>query len=592
MPIQKSLLSILFLLIPYYIYADSVSESRALQVAEQFFSTASKHAMHQKMRARFTSETMKLVATSETRSQAIAPAFYIFTPESGNGFVIVSGEDAVSPILAYSYTSQFQTQDMPENIRQWFQARRSEIMDIRRKNTMPTEQVKHEWQDPRAIRQLDGSKHFTRAAGTRGSGTTLHTALWDQGYPYNQECPMSRGEHCLTGCTATAISIVMRYHEYPDYGIGTTSSYKTETQGIDVASRNLSGHHYNWDLMPEDFRAGSSEEANRQVAMLMADVGAAIHADYTNEWTSAAYELPPLISHFGYNSGMTYQFRNGTSDGEWFDMIAREIDNDRPVLYLSASKHAFVIEGYDNQYNLQVNWGWSGYCNGAYNMNNLVCDGGDFSDGHEAVIGFTGGNGHSHGTNNTQGQFIQYFGNNSASYDDNTVRLQVEINNNTATEYVGQIEVDLYSKDGSFKKQCYSELVWQPMYSKCMLEITFPNPRELLEVGDYYELGSITQDFTFLADVFHTVPAFDPKAIDEATSITFNQSSRTIQVNTKPGVSITLSTLDGKAISGAIQQQSATSFDILTRRIPGQEFLLILTRRNERKEVKLSVKAF
>ena len=46
-------------------------------------------------------------------------AFYVFNFSTPHGFVIVSGNDAVSPILAYSTESSFETEHIPANLSWW-----------------------------------------------------------------------------------------------------------------------------------------------------------------------------------------------------------------------------------------------------------------------------------------------------------------------------------------------------------------------------------------------------------------------------------------------------------------------------------------
>ena len=45
--------------------------------------------------------------------------FYIFAGTNGKGFVIISADDCVMPILGYSATSTFATENMPANVKGW-----------------------------------------------------------------------------------------------------------------------------------------------------------------------------------------------------------------------------------------------------------------------------------------------------------------------------------------------------------------------------------------------------------------------------------------------------------------------------------------
>ena len=51
------------------------------------------------------------------------------------------------------------------------------------------------------------------------------TAKWDQLSPYNKFCPMINNVRTVTGCVATAMAILMRYHQWPDAGTGTLPAY-------------------------------------------------------------------------------------------------------------------------------------------------------------------------------------------------------------------------------------------------------------------------------------------------------------------------------------------------------------------------------
>ena len=47
--------------------------------------------------------------------------FYTFVGSNGKGFVLVSGDDCVVPILGYSATETFSVKGMPSNIRGWLE---------------------------------------------------------------------------------------------------------------------------------------------------------------------------------------------------------------------------------------------------------------------------------------------------------------------------------------------------------------------------------------------------------------------------------------------------------------------------------------
>lgn len=343
---MTTLFLLLFLMIPAMLSADNVSKEEAQTIAEQFFASKSTRSNYApSLRMIWDGETV--ITRTET-----APAFYVFNNESDGGFVIVSGDNnTVSPILGYSFEHKFNAENMPENLRNWMSGLRKEINEERaNKVTLSSKSnwANYEYNDKQPIKLLE-------------------TALWDQMSPYNSKLPLGY----VTGCPATAISIVMRYHKWPEKGIGTIPSSNENIGDIKL------GHTYDWDNMPLDY-TGATEEQNEQVGILMRDVGALIRTQYGQGTAGAKPEetLPQLLPiYMRYNkSTIKSIFKKDFSEEEWHSIMQKEIDEERPILYggySSGGGHQFVIDGYaaDNYYH--VNWGWSGVSNGYYLLSSM-----------------------------------------------------------------------------------------------------------------------------------------------------------------------------------------------------------------------------
>ncbi len=54
---------------------------------------------------------------SGLRSVSSDPYYYIYNVGEGDGFVMVSGDDRVAPVLGYSLSGSFDPGDMPSNMR-------------------------------------------------------------------------------------------------------------------------------------------------------------------------------------------------------------------------------------------------------------------------------------------------------------------------------------------------------------------------------------------------------------------------------------------------------------------------------------------
>ena len=57
----------------------------------------------------------------------IGADYYIYTPDQGNGFVIVAGDDVAFPLLGYSFTDPFSADHMPLPMRTWLQGYQKEL---------------------------------------------------------------------------------------------------------------------------------------------------------------------------------------------------------------------------------------------------------------------------------------------------------------------------------------------------------------------------------------------------------------------------------------------------------------------------------
>lgn len=337
-------LAALFSLISGDAVAAPVKPERAREAALNFFGAAAATSSLRADRPRL--EMVWDGETTATRS-ASDPAFFVYNRTDAPGFVIISGDDRFPSLLGYSFENSFRTEAMPDNMRWWFSAWRSMILRVRSDADAPVK-----WD-----------------AATRAGETErlLRTADWDQGPPYNNDCPLYGGRRTLTGCVQTAAAIVVKYHRWPDRISGTAPSYTTRTLGLTVPSRML--RDYDYDLLPDSYASGYSAAEAVEVARLMADLGVMCEADYGLDGTAAYTEnlCKAMVTYMRYDKQATIERRNGYTEWEWNRMMKSEIDAGRPVLYAGddgTAGHQFVLDGYSDRNLFHFNWGWSGYGNG------------------------------------------------------------------------------------------------------------------------------------------------------------------------------------------------------------------------------------
>ena len=345
-------------------FAQDVSRSEALQYAREFFSDTPSAAL----------------TIAWTGSDTDKPAFYVITREGG-GFLILSGSRLTSPVVGYSRTGSFKTEGMPEHMRAWFGEFETDLGNVRRMKLQPERNTLARW-DNLGVRTKAGEGELI-----------IESALWDQGYPYNNKCIMDNGTKVITGCVATAMAITLRHNKYPPHGYGQLSGYRTSNGLYHVTGFSIEDHYYDWDNMPLKVTRSITQEQIDQIAQLMFDCGVMIQMDYSPSGSGAVSMYMPSVmaEHFHYSAEALLYRKSMYKPREWFNLIKSELDKDRLVFYSAHDAngqggHAFVIDGYDANGLLHVNWGWSGDGNAFYDLDMNVSTY-RFSESHGAVLG-------------------------------------------------------------------------------------------------------------------------------------------------------------------------------------------------------------
>lgn len=302
---------------------------------------------------------------------------YLFTAVDGEGFVLLSADDCVFPLLGYSETETFVTEGMPCNLSAWIEGYQREIASVKALGGLVSSEVTAAWEQ-----LLSGKEPKSRTEGSFVA--PLLTSRWNQPEPYNNMCPFdsAANKHALTGCVATATAQVMRFWGHPAQGRG---SYSYKSSRYDTLSVNYDSSFYDWDNMPDVVRGWSSQQEINAVAKLCYEVGVSMNMNYGVDG-SGAYEQSggmlkrrsaelALENHFGYNPGMYTDFKERYSDADWDTIISTELEAGHPIIYTgssSAGGHAFVIDGYNAEGLFHVNWGWGGTSNGYFTLNHLA----------------------------------------------------------------------------------------------------------------------------------------------------------------------------------------------------------------------------
>ena len=237
----------------------------------------------------------------------------------------------------------------------------------------------------------------------------LLTSTWGQRAPYNFMCPLKKPapwggyqpeeQHCLVGCVAVAMGQIMRYHQWPVRGEGTNSVvYPVLSTNANKFSADFSEADYDWENMLDDYSGNYNEAQGKAVAHLLyhCAVASRMLFEQTFSFSTNFTAGDALAKYFHYDGErMKTRFRSAYSREKWMDMIREELSQGRPIFYEAISinlaeginAHSFVIDGYNAEGLVHVNWGWYGHENGYYDIDLLDPPGYRYNSYQDMIVG-------------------------------------------------------------------------------------------------------------------------------------------------------------------------------------------------------------
>lgn len=333
--------------------AEQISVSQAASIAEKYLGEAVN-----------VGQNLAPAKMKGLQMSAESPEYYVFNTDGNKGFVIISGDDELTELVGYSNEGEFRSENAPENLRAWLDGYAAFVRSVR-----------------------DGGSKPMRASVNNATPVVepLVTTRWNQGEPYNLLCPYdsSVGVTCPTGCAATSMAQLINYHEWPVQGKG-SKSYNSSYGRLTV---DFSKSVYDWANMKDRYESYYDENKNivnewtdteaNAVAKLMYDCGVALEMTYGPYSSGAAdTEMPlALCNYFNYHADLIT--RDGHTVDEFLARIKEELDNSRPLVFNgqgSGGGHSYIVDGYDSNDYLHVNWGWGGISDGYFNVSYMNPD--------------------------------------------------------------------------------------------------------------------------------------------------------------------------------------------------------------------------
>jgi len=306
-----------------------------------------------------------------TRAATQSPEFYVFNKQNG-GFVIISGENSLRPVLGHSDNGTFpEYSQLPDNIKWWMDCLAASVSGMRKENIVPDEKTLRQWDN-------------IGVAQTRGEYATvcLNTVQWTQRSPFNNQMPYLGGNQCISGCVPTAIAEIMCYYGWPTKATDSVDTYSVNYQNygtVQYGGYDL-GTVYDWKAIQSAVDTDAANELSdtekANMSQLIKDIGMSVKAAWGTGSTSAvtSYIYKYICGPFDYNPYTQETHRRFYSDTQWSNLLKAEINAGHPILYDgcelgsdgNTSGHCFVIDGYDSDNNFHINFGWGAWANGYF----------------------------------------------------------------------------------------------------------------------------------------------------------------------------------------------------------------------------------
>lgn len=355
---------LLFGLLPLFIFAVPINIKTARKVAESRIDRAGK--------------TNEIFIKNITAFNEAGTTYFYTVELIPEGYIIVSADDNLPPIIAYSYQDNIEPTGKLFDILKHDISKRLANIEIVPENVIKNR--KKQWAElVQGTYKRDIQVEQWPPAGTTSTGGWLETN-WTQTSPYNQQCPIDpvTSSRSYTGCPATAMAQILNYHR-------TTNN--TYFDNSDDYYHNYAGRKF-WiddDYADNGFPSfpqlntyldtlnahyqNNVSLTNQDKAALSFACGVAASQVYTSEGsgTFSVSQAFDSYQRFGcYTSELLYE-----SDTNLYSRLAQNMKDSLPAHLALVDEawstgHNVVVDGYNSDNYFHVNFGWGGTYNSWY----------------------------------------------------------------------------------------------------------------------------------------------------------------------------------------------------------------------------------
>ncbi len=296
------------------------------------------------------------------------------------GYIVISGDDELPPVLAYSTTSTFNDSSNQDNILEDIIIHDLELR-INNLNSVPRNVISrhHEaWVNLFENRQQQRFQQWP-PEGTTASGGWIKTQ-WTQSAPYNMFCPMDlvTGIRSLAGCPAIAMGQIVSYYasingmsftDVDDYHhIYAGNNYWIDDDFATYSFPSFPELNQYLQIMMHHYRYQEEITDSDEAALAFA-CGAAANQVFTSEGsgTFSVNQAHQAYLRFHFSTAQLLTEENA----EMYTSISENIMNAMPVhLAIEStdqrSGHNVVVDGYNTNEFYHLNFGYASAYDGWY----------------------------------------------------------------------------------------------------------------------------------------------------------------------------------------------------------------------------------
>ncbi len=292
------------------------------------------------------------------------------------GFVIISANDEIEPVIAFSSTGYYDGDESSPLTTMLKKDMKGRLETVRQKKGKKLNVAKktRKWQTliDADIPVYSGPFSMDLTSVASVSEVWVDPFIqseWDQGDVSGSPCyNYYTPSNYPCGCVATAMAQVMRYHSWPTTGIG--SGY--------IGGDGFGGA-YSWSLMPFVPLDGITPAQREEIGALCSDAGVSVNMSYgpsSSGGSSASLGDADheMVDTFKYTNSIYTQNFTSSGDDRLWNILNANLDAQLPVM-LGISRvgggHAVIADGYgytgDTLYH-HINMGWGGSDNAWYQL--------------------------------------------------------------------------------------------------------------------------------------------------------------------------------------------------------------------------------